>query len=203
MPSASQALESCCATPVLARASRSARVMGGRLEIATEREPLGAGSRLHASRFPQLRTIAALGRPVPWSFAPFLFTKRLTADRYTGDGVRRPTESDRGWQITPVERRRQKVERHRRWIASLTECDWERLACAADETLAANDRVRGVCRARIDDLDASIAVAVIDPGEAHPPRGERFGVLRGCILMAWGIAPFLALRWPGKARSAR
>ena len=103
------------------------------------------------------------------------------ADRYVGTGVGAPIPRDWGYPKTPEEGRARRRERHRRWIASLSERDWDRLARAADETMA------GRRRSRFDDLDAPIAVGVVDPRERQQPNGERFGVLRGCILMAWEV----------------
>ncbi len=79
----------------------------------------------------------------------------------------------------PNVRERRKAERHRRWIASLTDRDWARLAERADQVNA------GQNFARFDDLDAPIAVGIYDPKAGHLPNGERFGTLRGCVLMAW------------------
>ena len=66
-----------------------------------------------------------------------------------------------------------------RWIASISAADWERQAAVADLVLA------GESCARLDDLDASIAIGVFDLDRDREPNGERFGRLKGCILMAW------------------
>jgi hypothetical protein len=79
----------------------------------------------------------------------------------------------------PADKARRRRERHRRWIASLTPRDWERLAAAADRVMA------GELLTRFDDLDAPIAVLVWDPRESHAPSGERVGTLRGCELLAF------------------
>ena len=84
-------------------------------------------------------------------------------------------------EVTPEQREVIHRARHRRWIASLTDRDWERLARRADETLA------GARFAKIGDLDAPIAVYVAHPKDTHLPNGERFGVLRGCPLLAWDL----------------
>ncbi len=76
-------------------------------------------------------------------------------------------------------RQRRKVERQQRWIASLSDRDWARLAERAEQVNT------GQNLARFDDLDAPIAVGVYDPKAGHLPNGERFGTLRGCVLMAW------------------
>lgn len=101
--------------------------------------------------------------------------------RYTGVIVGAPIPRDWDYAKTPEEARARRRERRQRWIDSLSERDWDRLARAADETLA------GRPRARFDDLDAPIAVGVVDPRTNHQPNGERFGMLRGCILMAWEV----------------
>ena len=41
--------------------------------------------------------------------------------------------------------------------------------------------------AKIGDLDSAIAVYVAHPDNKHLPNGERFGVLRGCPLLAWDL----------------
>lgn len=76
-----------------------------------------------------------------------------------------------------VERRRR--DRHKRWIASISERDWARLAERADQVLTGRNF------ARFEDLDAPIAIGVVDPRQRWMPNGERFGMLKGCILMAW------------------
>jgi len=101
------------------------------------------------------------------------------ADRYTGNGVGAPIPRDWGYARTPEERDARRRERHRRWIAALTDRDWTRLRLMADEVLS------GQKHSRIEDLDAPIHVGVYSPTKAHLPNGERFGTLRGCILMAW------------------
>lgn len=83
----------------------------------------------------------------------------------------------------PEDKARRRHERHARWIASISERDWRRLAALADR------RAAGVSTVRLDDLDASIAIGVHPIGASHPPNGERFGVLRGCILLAWRKEP--------------
>jgi hypothetical protein len=82
------------------------------------------------------------------------------------------------WAAPHVKARR-RVERHRRWIASISDRDWTRLAERADQVLAGRDF------ARFDDLDAPIAIAVCDARKRHMPNGERFGELRGCVLLAF------------------
>lgn len=84
-------------------------------------------------------------------------------------------------EVTAEQREALRRARHRRWIASLTDRDWERLARRADDTLA------GGQFAKISDLDADIAVYVAHPDNTHPPNGERFGVLRGCPLLGWDL----------------
>ena len=83
---------------------------------------------------------------------------------------------------TPVQTEARRRACHRRWIDSLTARDWERLARRSDETLA------GGRFAKIGDLDAAIAVYVAHPQDKHLPNGERFGVLRGCPLLAWDLS---------------
>ncbi|MDE2488810.1 MAG: hypothetical protein KGO51_15570, partial [Alphaproteobacteria bacterium] len=59
---------------------------------------------------------------------------------------------------SPEERQQRRRARHRRWISSLSERDWARLARQAD--LVAS----GQAQARIEDLDAPhIAAAIIEP----------------------------------------
>jgi hypothetical protein len=79
----------------------------------------------------------------------------------------------------PADKARRRGERHTRWIASISERDWTRLAERADLVLA------GGIFARIEDLDAPIAIYVAHPNERHRPNGERFGTLKGCILLAF------------------
>jgi hypothetical protein len=86
------------------------------------------------------------------------------------------------WAAPAVKARRRR-ERHARWIASISDRDWKRLAARADVVLA------GARLARFDDLDAPIAVYVAHPGDTHLPNGERFGELRGCPLLAFRKAP--------------
>lgn len=81
------------------------------------------------------------------------------------------------WAAPEVQERR-KRERQARWIASISERDWKRLAERADQVTA------GKAFARFTDLDAVIDIAVVGPRE-RPPNGERFGELRGCVLMAF------------------
>jgi hypothetical protein len=76
-------------------------------------------------------------------------------------------------------RARRKIERRRRWIAGTSERDWVRLAERAEQVLA------GGAFARMGDLDAPIAIAVCDLRERHLPNGERFGTLKGCVLLAF------------------
>lgn len=78
----------------------------------------------------------------------------------------------------PEVQARRKRERHARWIASISERDWTRLAERARLVMA------GQQFARFDDLDAPIAIAVVGP-EERAPNGERFGELSGCVLMAF------------------
>ena len=80
--------------------------------------------------------------------------------------------------VTPKQREARRHTRHRRWITSLTDREWERLAQPADETLA------GGRFAKIGDLDGRVAVYVAHPNDTHLSNGERFGVLRGCPLLA-------------------
>ncbi len=79
----------------------------------------------------------------------------------------------------PADKLRRRRERHAHWIASITDRDWARLSELADQAMA------GCISARLDDLDAPIAIGVYPAAEKHPPRGERFGTLRGCVLVAW------------------
>lgn len=101
------------------------------------------------------------------------------ADRYTGQGVGPPIPREWNYARSAEEREARRRERHKRWIASLSDRDWDRLAAMADSVLA------GQRFARVADLDAPIYVGVIDPEEKHPPNGERFGKLRGAVLMGW------------------
>ncbi|HEY2750467.1 hypothetical protein [Phenylobacterium sp.] len=80
---------------------------------------------------------------------------------------------------TAEERAARRRDRHRRWIASISDGDWDRLAARADAVMA------GGTFTRLDDLDADIAIGVYRDGERHQPNGERLGVLRGCVLRAW------------------
>jgi hypothetical protein len=79
----------------------------------------------------------------------------------------------------PADIQRRKVERHKRWIASISESDWKRLADLADRSMA------GEGTTRLDNLDSHIAIGAYPETMSHPPNGERFGTLRGCTLMAW------------------
>ena len=79
----------------------------------------------------------------------------------------------------PADKALRRAERHARWIASISDRDWQRLADLADYAVAGNPNVR------LDDLDACIAIGVHPIGERHGGNGERFGTLRGCVLMAW------------------
>jgi hypothetical protein len=79
----------------------------------------------------------------------------------------------------PADKERRRREDHARWLASISERDWRRLTAAAERTLA------GERLCRFDDLDAPIAIGLCHPLESHPPNGERFGELNGCVLMAW------------------
>lgn len=80
---------------------------------------------------------------------------------------------------SPEVKARRKRERHARWIASLSERDWTRLRERAELVL------QGQKFARFSDLDAGFDVFVADPGDTHPPNGERFGTLAGAILLAF------------------
>lgn len=91
--------------------------------------------------------------------------------RWHNDWFRDPYSS-------PEVQERRKRERQARWIASISERDWDRLAERAAAVMA------GARIGRFDDLDAPIAIAVIHPAEKMP-NGERFGVLGGCVLMAF------------------
>ena len=71
------------------------------------------------------------------------------------------------------------IPRHKAWIASISDRDWRQLAERADQVLAGGNF------ARLEDLDAIIAIYVAAPTEKHRPNGEQFGTLRGCVLMAW------------------
>ena len=91
---------------------------------------------------------------------------------------------DLSWRITPEERERQRKERVRRWIASLTERDWARIQAEA-EALSVNNHP-----AAIADLDAPIRVQSVWPGEERWSNGERFGVLKRkdgseVVLLGW------------------
>jgi hypothetical protein len=81
------------------------------------------------------------------------------------------------WAAPEVKERRRR-ERHKRWIAAISERDWARLAERA-EKVAAGERF-----ARFMDLDAPFDIQV-----AHPTHrmdaGERFGELKGCVLLAF------------------
>lgn len=79
----------------------------------------------------------------------------------------------------PEDKARRRRERHARWIASISERDWTRLATLADRAMAGDGSIR------LDDLDASIAIGVYPADARHMPNGERFGTLRGCALVAW------------------
>jgi hypothetical protein len=83
----------------------------------------------------------------------------------------------------PEDKARRRRERHARWIASISDRDWHRLADLADQALGK------ISVERLDDLDATIAIGVHAITESHPPNGERFGVLRGCMLLAWPKDP--------------
>jgi len=101
------------------------------------------------------------------------------ADHCTGQGVGAPILRDWGYAKTPEEREARRRERHRRWIAALSDRDWTRLRFVADEVLSGREH------RRIEGLDAPIYIGVYGPTKAHLPNGERFGTLRGCVLMAW------------------
>jgi hypothetical protein len=101
----------------------------------------------------------------------------------TGTGHRTFGEWHEDPWADPADKARRKRERHQRWIASISDRDWERLARRADAVTA------GGSFARMDDLDARIAIGVYDARAGHLPNGERFGILRGCVLMAWRKAP--------------
>lgn len=73
--------------------------------------------------------------------------------------------------------------RKRRWIASLTARDWDRLAAAADQARA--DLARGRSGGSINDLDAPIRVGLCVPEEVCRFSGVKFGELRGFALLAW------------------
>lgn len=102
-----------------------------------------------------------------------------------GDGAppaNSPFRTFNDWQEDPwakredVERRRR--ERHKRWIASITARDWERLDQIANQ----------ICNMRpvagLDDLDAPIRIGLIAPD--HPlGTGQRFGTFRGFIMVAY------------------
>lgn len=79
----------------------------------------------------------------------------------------------------PEDKARRRAARNRRWVASLTERDWVRLAALADTAATGRPTVR------LDDLDAPIVVGVYPIDQSHGPNGARFGTLRGCVLMAW------------------
>jgi hypothetical protein len=86
--------------------------------------------------------------------------------------------SDDPWAL-PEDRERRRVERHRRWIASITPRDWERIATAA----------AGVSRRTpmipLNDLEASIRIGICPPEDVHLYNGQRFGTSRGLALVAW------------------
>ena len=84
-------------------------------------------------------------------------------------------------QVTPDQREAQRRARHRQRITCLTDRDWQRLAERADDTLA------GGHFAGIEDLVGRVAVRVAHPANKRLPNGERFGVLRGCPLLAWDL----------------
>jgi hypothetical protein len=79
----------------------------------------------------------------------------------------------------PADKQRRREERHARWLASISDRDWRRLAKAAEDELA------GKSRPRFDDLDAPIAIGVVNLASERMPNGERFGELNGCALFAW------------------
>lgn len=79
----------------------------------------------------------------------------------------------------PAEKRRRRAARNRRWTASLSDRDFERLAAAAGQVSPLQP---GIVFA---DLDAPIRVGVAHPDSARHFNGERFGALRGMVLMAW------------------
>lgn len=79
------------------------------------------------------------------------------------------------WALPHVTAARRK-ERNARWVASLSDRDWERLARLADTS-------DGIVPAALADLDAPIRVGVMPLGQSH--SGERFGTLRGMQLVAW------------------
>ena len=84
---------------------------------------------------------------------------------------------------SPEDKAARRRERHARWIASISDRDWQRLAELADKAVA------GQPAARLDDLDAIIAIGVHPVAASHPPNGERLGTLRGCMLLAWRKNP--------------
>ena len=106
-------------------------------------------------------------------------------DEVRGDGppLDSPFRRQNDWfedpWAAPHVRHRRKFERQRRWIASISDRDWVRLAERADQVAA------GRSFARFEDLDAPIAIGVYDSRASHLPNGERFETLRGGILMAW------------------
>lgn len=79
----------------------------------------------------------------------------------------------------PADQARRRRERHARWIASISARDWERLSALVDQVTDVYNP------ARLDDLDADIAIGACSPGAEHRFSGQVFGRLRGYPLLAW------------------
>jgi hypothetical protein len=79
----------------------------------------------------------------------------------------------------PADKARRRRERHARWVVSISERDLQRISDLVDQV------TDGHLPARLDDLDASIAVGVRPPNAGGGTTGEKFGTLRGVDLLAW------------------
>jgi len=79
----------------------------------------------------------------------------------------------------PEDKARRRRERHARWIASISARDWDRISALVDQ-------VTGISSpARLDDLDACIAIGVRAPDARGGTSGQVFGSMRGVQLLAW------------------
>lgn len=101
----------------------------------------------------------------------------------TGAPLPNPHRTHNDWTedpwADPEVKRRRRAERNQRWIDSLSERDWRRLSDLVAQVEA------GEFPARLDDLDAPIAVGACPPDWLKRYNGERFGKLRGAVLLAW------------------
>lgn len=104
-------------------------------------------------------------------------------DRVTWATGQPPHRTFNDWVEDPwaddADRARRRRERHARWIAGISERDWTRLSDLVDQVTPVSSP------ARLDDLDAAVAIGTCAPGDETRFSGEMFGRLRGHPLLAW------------------